>query len=64
MVIVSIAIGGSLFGIVGMLVSIPIASILYTLMNEKMDKTLAKKEISENEIKELSEKVHYKKEEK
>ena len=47
-----------------MLVSIPIASILYTLMNEKMDKTLAKKEISENEIKELSEKVHYKKEEK
>lgn len=62
-VIVSIAIGGSLFGIVGMLVSIPIASILYTLMNEKMDKTLAKKEISENEIKELSEKVHYKKEE-
>lgn len=60
-VIVSIAIGGSLFGIVGMLVSIPIASILYTLMNEKMDKTLAKKEISENEIKELSEKVHYKK---
>ena len=29
-----------------------------------MDKTLAKKEISENEIKELSEKVHYKKEEK
>ncbi|MBS4889080.1 MAG: AI-2E family transporter [Anaerococcus vaginalis] len=63
-VIVSIAIGGSLFGIVGMLVSIPIASILYNLMNEKMDKTLAKKEISENEIKELSEKVHYKKEEK
>lgn len=63
-VIVSIAIGGSLFGIVGMLVSIPIASILYTLMNEKMDKTLAKKEITENEIKELSEKVHYKKEEK
>ncbi|MFQ9997949.1 MAG: AI-2E family transporter [Anaerococcus obesiensis] len=63
-VIVSIAIGGSLFGIVGMLVSIPIASILYTLMNEKMDKTLAKKEISENEIKELSEKVHYKNEEK
>lgn len=63
-VIVSIAIGGSLFGIVGMLISIPIASILYTLMNEKMDKTLAKKEISENEIKELSEKVHYKKEEK
>lgn len=63
-VIVSIAIGGSLFGIVGMLVSIPIASILYTLMNEKMDKTLTKKEISENEIKELSEKVHYKKEEK
>ena len=63
-VIVSIAIGGSLFGVVGMLVSIPIASILYTLMNEKMDETLAKKEISNEEIKELSEKVHYKKGEK
>ena len=63
-VIVSIAIGGSLFGIVGMLVSIPIASILYTLMNEKMDKTLAKKEISDEEIKELAEKIHYKKGEK
>ncbi|MDU3199307.1 MAG: AI-2E family transporter, partial [Anaerococcus hydrogenalis] len=44
-VIVSIAIGGSLFGVVGMLVSIPIASILYTLMNEKMDKKLKEKEI-------------------
>ena len=63
-VIVSIAIGGSLFGIFGMLVSIPIASILYTLMNEKMDKTLAKKEISEKEIEEISEKIHYKKGEK
>ena len=63
-VIVSIAVGGSLFGIVGMLVSIPIASILYTLMNEKMDKTLAKKEISEKEIEEISEKIHYKKGEK
>ena len=63
-VIVSIAIGGSLFGVVGMLVSIPIASILYTLMNEKMDKTLAKKDISDEEIKELSEKVYYKKDEK
>ena len=52
-----------MFGIVGMLVSIPIASILYTLMNEKMDKKLEEKEISKDKIKELSEKVHYKKEE-
>lgn len=63
-VIVSIAIGGSLFGVVGMLIAIPITSILYTLLNEKMDKTLDKKEISESEIKELAEKVHYKKEDK
>lgn len=63
-VIVSIAIGASLFGIVGMIVSIPIASILYTLMNEKMDETLTKKEISKEEIQKLSEQVHYKKEEK
>lgn len=63
LVIVSITIGASLFGIVGMIVSIPIATILYTLVNEKMDKTLDKKNISNVEIELISENVHYKKEE-
>ncbi|MDY3005614.1 AI-2E family transporter [Anaerococcus sp. AGMB00486] len=61
-VIVSITIGASLFGIVGMIVSIPIASIIFTLMNEKMDKSLEKKNISDKEIEIISETVHYKRE--
>lgn len=61
-VIVSITIGGSIFGIVGMLVSIPIASIIYTLMNEKLDSTLDEKNISDKEIEIISENVHYQKE--
>lgn len=61
-VIVSITIGGSIFGIVGMLVSIPIASIVYTLMNEKLDSTLDEKNISDKEIEIISENVHYQKE--
>lgn len=62
-IIVSITVGASLFGIVGMIVSIPITSIIYTLMNKKMDKTLDKKNISFEEIKSISESVHYKKDE-
>ena len=61
-VIVSITIGGSIFGILGMLVSIPIASIVYTLMNEKLDSTLDEKNISDKEIEIISENVHYQKE--
>lgn len=62
-VIVSITVGGSLFGIVGMIVSIPIASIIYTLMNERMDKSLDEKKITDKEIELISENVHYKREE-
>lgn len=62
-VIVSITIGANLFGIVGMVVSIPIASIIYTLMNEKMDKSLDNKAITDKEIELISENVHYEREE-
>ena len=51
-VIVAISIGGSLMGVVGMIIFIPICSIIYTLLktdvNERIDK---EKKISENKAK-------------
>ncbi len=44
-VLVAVTLGGSLCGIVGMLVFIPIVSVLYTLLNEDVDKKLAEKNI-------------------
>ncbi len=44
-VLVAVTLGGSLCGIVGMLVFIPIVSVLYTLLNEAVDKKLAEKDI-------------------
>ena len=35
-VMMAVAVGGSLLGVVGMLVSVPLASILYTLLREKV----------------------------
>ena len=40
--LLAITVGGSLFGIIGMLTSIPLASILYTLLKENMEKRLTK----------------------
>ena len=37
-VLVSVVIGGSLMGVVGMLLAVPIGKTIYTLVNEKMDK--------------------------
>lgn len=44
-VLVAVTLGGSLCGIVGMLVFIPIVSVLYTLLNEDVEKKLAEKNI-------------------
>lgn len=40
-VLVAVTIGGNLFGVVGMLVNIPLCSVLYTLLRENVDKRLA-----------------------
>lgn len=45
-VLVACTLGGSLMGIVGMLLFIPIASVLYTLLGEAVDKRLLKRGIS------------------
>ena len=44
-VLVAVTLGGSLFGIVGMLVFIPIVSVLYTLLKENVNQRLSKKNI-------------------
>lgn len=49
-ILIAITIGGALFGFLGMLVAIPVVSILYTLINEKIDKELEKKEITDEDI--------------
>lgn len=44
-VLAAVSLGGSLFGIVGMLVFIPIVSVLYTLLRENVHKRLAQKQL-------------------
>lgn len=43
LVLFAVTVGGSLFGIVGMLVGLPIISILYTMLKEDVEKRLEKK---------------------
>ena len=43
-VLVAVTLGGSLFGIVGMLVFIPIVSVVYTLLKEDVNKRLIEKD--------------------
>ncbi len=44
-VLAAVSLGGSLFGVVGMLVFIPIVSVLYTLLKENVHDRLQKKQI-------------------
>lgn len=45
-VLVAVTLGGSMFGILGMIVFIPLFSVFYTLMREKVHEELRKKEKS------------------
>jgi len=49
-VLVAVAVGGSAFGIVGMLVTIPICSVIYTLLRRHIHKNLEKNNISEEKL--------------
>lgn len=57
-VLASITLGGSLFGIWGMLISIPVASIIYTLFHEFIDNRLREKNIGEDTIEKKKNKVY------
>jgi len=41
--LLAITVGGNLFGLVGMIMGVPIASIIYTLINENVNKKLSEK---------------------
>lgn len=50
-VLVAITIGGNVMGIPGMLIFIPLASVLYVLLREAVDRHLARKKIPEQKLK-------------
>ena len=54
-VLVAVTLGGSLMGVVGMLIFIPIASIIYTLLGENMNERLKKRGIPESKWKVVEE---------
>ena len=49
-VLVAVAVGGELMGVAGMFLMIPLASVLYTLLQEYSHKRLAKKEINPEKL--------------
>lgn len=49
-VLVAVAVGGELMGVAGMFLMIPIASVLYTLLQEVTNKRLKNKEIDVNKL--------------
>ena len=50
-VLVAVSVGGELFGIAGMFLMIPFASVLYTLLREVTNKRLGKMEIDADKLK-------------
>ncbi|WP_311481902.1 AI-2E family transporter [uncultured Anaerococcus sp.] len=56
-IFVSVIIGGGLFGIFGMIAFIPLATVLYTLLEDNIKKKLKDREISDGEIEKLTNKT-------
>ena len=57
-VMASVTIGGSIFGVWGMLVSIPVVSVLYTLSHEKIHEMLTAKGFDEEKLFAKSNKIY------
>lgn len=55
-IFVSVIIGGGLFGIFGMIAFIPLATVVYTLIEDNTKKKLKEKSISDEEIERLTDK--------
>ena len=49
-VLLAVAVGGGLFGVVGMFLMVPAASVIYTLIREGTAKKLENKQIDENKL--------------
>lgn len=59
-IFVSVVIGGGLFGIFGMIAFIPLATVLYTLLEDNTRKKLKNKDIDDGEIERLTGKTFLK----
>lgn len=57
-IFLSVFVGGGLFGIFGMLVSMPIATVIYTLVEDSTKRKLKTKEITEEDVRSLNEKSY------
>lgn len=57
-IFLSVFLGGGLFGIFGMLVSMPIATVIYTLVEDSTKRKLKSKDITEEDVKSLNEKSY------
>lgn len=57
-VMASVTIGGSLFGVWGMLVSIPVVSVIYTLSHEKIHHMLEEKGFDEEKLLAKGDKIY------
>lgn len=57
-VMASVTIGGSLFGVWGMLISIPMVSVIYTLFHEKIHEMLVEKGIDDEKLLAKSDKIY------
>ncbi len=49
-VLIAVAVGGAIFGVAGMFLMIPLTSVIYTLISEKTNKKLAKKDIDPDKL--------------
>ena len=61
-VLMAVAVGGELMGVVGMFLMIPVASVIYTLLREKTQKRLDSRNIDPEKLKEqpVERKSHFK----
>lgn len=50
-VLIAVAVGGAVFGVAGMFLMIPVTSVIYTLISEKTNNRLAKKDIDPEKLK-------------
>ena len=49
-VLIAVTLGGSMFGVLGMLMMVPMCSVVYTLLGESVNKRIKDRKISKHKI--------------
>ena len=57
-VLFAVTLGGNLFGVMGMLLGVPISAVLYTLLRRSVLRRLKEKKISDFEIRQAGKKLN------